>query len=640
MLGHVAARQPRSRCTATTTSTASARRRVAGPHAARARRRGARRGCRAGWRTATACRRATVDELHARGARLLITADCGIGAVEEVAHARQLGMDVVVTDHHRPGDELPGLPDRASRRRAAIPAPTCARPASPTSSRRRCSRRPAATRPSSSASSTSSRSPRSPTSCRCVGENRTLVRRGLRALAGHAAPGPARADAGRAASIRRASTSTRSGSRSRRGSTPPGACTAPTPALELLLTEDAERALEIARELDAINTERQSVETAILFEAERLLSERAELARRPALRARRRGLASGRDRDRGLAPGRALSPALRADRARRRGPRPRLGPQHRALRPARRPRRVRRAPDALRRPPDGRRPRDRGGRRSSRSGAHSSTHARVALSTRGPGAGRARRRGRAGRRARARAGRGARAPAAVRHGQPRRQPARARPRGSSDVRPMGEGRHARFTVTSGGVRSRAVAFGVGQARRIGSATATRSGEPTAPRPHRAPGGERVAGRGRAAARAALAAPGRRADRATPPAGRRRLRVPHARAATGGRRGGRAVLAAHDRERGRDTASARRRGRAAHRRRPPRPRAHSASLGDLLSTGESVLVVVRRRLAAPRAVRARARRRALRAPRAAARALAHCAAAASPSSDLRRRRLLC
>jgi single-stranded-DNA-specific exonuclease len=32
----------------------------------------------------------------------------------------------------------------------------------------------------------------------------------------------------------------------------------------------------------------------------------------------------------------------------------------------------------------------------------------------------------------------------------------------SDVRPMGEGRHARFTVTSGGVRSRGVAFGVGR----------------------------------------------------------------------------------------------------------------------------------------------------------------------------------
>src|SRR5688500_3381140 len=38
---------------------------------------------------------------------LLVTVDCGITAVDEVAHARALGMEVVVTDHHRPGERLP-----------------------------------------------------------------------------------------------------------------------------------------------------------------------------------------------------------------------------------------------------------------------------------------------------------------------------------------------------------------------------------------------------------------------------------------------------------------------------------------------------------------------------------------------------
>ena len=42
-----------------------------------------------------------------QGCRLLITVDCGITAVELVQLARQLGMDVVVTDHHRPGPQLP-----------------------------------------------------------------------------------------------------------------------------------------------------------------------------------------------------------------------------------------------------------------------------------------------------------------------------------------------------------------------------------------------------------------------------------------------------------------------------------------------------------------------------------------------------
>ncbi|MFY9399218.1 MAG: single-stranded-DNA-specific exonuclease RecJ [Desulfomonilia bacterium] len=48
-----------------------------------------------------------IDELKAKGVTLLITADCGITAVREVEYARSLGMDVIVTDHHVMGDELP-----------------------------------------------------------------------------------------------------------------------------------------------------------------------------------------------------------------------------------------------------------------------------------------------------------------------------------------------------------------------------------------------------------------------------------------------------------------------------------------------------------------------------------------------------
>src|SRR4051794_10298674 len=54
--------------------------------------------------------RATVEKLAARGTGLLITVDCAVTAVEEVAAARAAGMDVVVTDHHSPrADGL--LPD-------------------------------------------------------------------------------------------------------------------------------------------------------------------------------------------------------------------------------------------------------------------------------------------------------------------------------------------------------------------------------------------------------------------------------------------------------------------------------------------------------------------------------------------------
>ena len=43
-------------------------------------------------------------------ARLMVTVDCGITSVELVALAKSLGLDVVVTDHHRPADALPDCP--------------------------------------------------------------------------------------------------------------------------------------------------------------------------------------------------------------------------------------------------------------------------------------------------------------------------------------------------------------------------------------------------------------------------------------------------------------------------------------------------------------------------------------------------
>ena len=55
---------------------------------------------------------ATVERLANRGTRLLVTVDCAITAVAEVAQARAAGMDVVVTDHHTPraSGELPDAP--------------------------------------------------------------------------------------------------------------------------------------------------------------------------------------------------------------------------------------------------------------------------------------------------------------------------------------------------------------------------------------------------------------------------------------------------------------------------------------------------------------------------------------------------
>ncbi|MGE5560959.1 MAG: single-stranded-DNA-specific exonuclease RecJ, partial [Chloroflexota bacterium] len=48
-----------------------------------------------------------MQEIAARGTRLVITVDCGISAVAEVAEATRLGLEVIITDHHTPQPELP-----------------------------------------------------------------------------------------------------------------------------------------------------------------------------------------------------------------------------------------------------------------------------------------------------------------------------------------------------------------------------------------------------------------------------------------------------------------------------------------------------------------------------------------------------
>lgn len=49
----------------------------------------------------------SIDYLHNRGINLIITVDCGITAVDEVAHANKLGIDTIVCDHHQPKEILP-----------------------------------------------------------------------------------------------------------------------------------------------------------------------------------------------------------------------------------------------------------------------------------------------------------------------------------------------------------------------------------------------------------------------------------------------------------------------------------------------------------------------------------------------------
>jgi single-stranded-DNA-specific exonuclease len=232
---------------------------------------------------------ATVERLAARGTRLLLTADCAITAVDEVALARSLGLDVVVTDHHTPRADgtLPDAPivhpavcgypcpdlcaAAVAYKFASAFVAAAAAGAQP----------PAATEPlARAAPPAAAEPPHSPdddldlvalaTVADCVplrGENRRLVREGLRALAASPKPGlralmrVARVDPGaldaRAIGFRLAPRINAAGRLYRADA-----------GLELVLTDDAERAAAIAEELDQANAERRHTETRILFEAE------------------------------------------------------------------------------------------------------------------------------------------------------------------------------------------------------------------------------------------------------------------------------------------------------------------------------------------------------------------------------------
>jgi len=209
----------------------------------------------------------TVRRLAARGTDLLITVDCAITAVDEVAAARNAGLDVVVTDHHAPSPDG-RLPD------CAIVHPgVCGYPCGDLCGTGVAYKLATALRAPTAAEDIELVALATVADLMPLrGENRRLVREGLSALANTAKPGlralmtVARADPSaldaHALGFRLAPRINAAG-RLRRADA----------GLELLLTEDPERAGEIATELDGVNAERRAVEQRIAWEAEAQVAE-------------------------------------------------------------------------------------------------------------------------------------------------------------------------------------------------------------------------------------------------------------------------------------------------------------------------------------------------------------------------------
>ena len=225
----------------------------------------------------------TVERFAARGVGLLIAVDCGVTAVAEVAAARAAGMDVLVIDHHRPGETLPDC-TIVHPALGDYPCPElCA--AGTALKLAELVRAEAGLGAGTDVTGATELGPPAEllelaalgTVCDLVplrGENRRIVREGLRALARTRSPG-LRALMAIAATEPGEVSEQAIGFRLGPRLNAAGRMQRADAALELLMTEDDARAAEIARELDLLNHDRREAETQILFQAEAAALEQA-----------------------------------------------------------------------------------------------------------------------------------------------------------------------------------------------------------------------------------------------------------------------------------------------------------------------------------------------------------------------------
>src|SRR5690348_9040997 len=206
--------------------------------------------------------RDTLGRLADEGCGLVLTVDCGITAVEEVAEARARGLEVIVTDHHRPGETLPDCPIVATRP-SDYPFPELCGTG-------------VVYKLGQALFGVDSEIPKRHLDLVALAtiadvvplldENRSLAIAGLRALARTQKPGlqalmkvagvdPAAADAG--------AVGFRLGPRINAA----GRLGHPRAALELLLTDDKDEARQLAARLEDLNRDRQAVEQPIFREA-------------------------------------------------------------------------------------------------------------------------------------------------------------------------------------------------------------------------------------------------------------------------------------------------------------------------------------------------------------------------------------
>jgi len=227
----------------------------------------------------------TLSRLAGDGCGLVLSVDCGITATAEVAAAKALGLEIVVSDHHRPAEELPDCPLVGPYRDAAYPfGELCGTGVVFKLGQALLGAESAPLLRHLDLVGIATIADVVP----LVDENRGLAIAGLRALASTQKPGlrelmkvarvdPAAADA---ASV---------GFRLAPRLNAAGRLGHPEAALELLLTDDREQAVRLAQRLDGLNRDRQAVEERILREAVE------EVESWPEAKQRRRGYVLARE---------------------------------------------------------------------------------------------------------------------------------------------------------------------------------------------------------------------------------------------------------------------------------------------------------------------------------------------------------
>jgi single-stranded-DNA-specific exonuclease len=233
-----------------------------------------------------------ISKLAAQGTQVLVTVDCGVASVEEAALAAQLGLTLIITDHHQTADTLPiaaaivhpdlpesdypfaGLCGAAVAFKLAWALCQCASEGKKVTERLRTYLLQALGLAAIG------------TVCDVVpllDENRILVRHGLNSLQAHPT-------VGMAALLR----STKLDSKKRLEGEDLGYSIGPRLnaagrmgqaeiAIELLTTEDAQRADTIAKFLDELNLQRQTLERSMLLAAGKQIKAHPEYADAPAL---------------------------------------------------------------------------------------------------------------------------------------------------------------------------------------------------------------------------------------------------------------------------------------------------------------------------------------------------------------------